>query len=111
MVEQENYSCEGLYQEIMELAGTFQKSLGLNHTDLCNCIIDKSQKSENCSFDLLDYFSQENKLLKETFNISHNELEKFEGRIWIEWIWGFLWILIIEVIGNGCLFCTIAYER
>ena len=30
---------------------------------------------------------------------------------WMEWIWGIFWLLCIEIIGNGCLFTTFAYER
>ena len=30
---------------------------------------------------------------------------------WMEWIWGIFWLLCIEIIGNGCLFATFAYER
>ena len=33
------------------------------------------------------------------------------GKNLIEWIWGILWLLCIEIIGNGCLFATYAYER
>ena len=33
------------------------------------------------------------------------------GRNLIDWTWGIFWLLSIEIIGNGCLFTTFAYER
>ena len=33
------------------------------------------------------------------------------GRNLIDWTWGIFWLLSIEIIGNGCLFATQAYER
>ena len=35
----------------------------------------------------------------------------FDNRHWMEWIWHIFWLLWIEVIGNGCLFATLVYER
>ena len=48
--------------------------------------------------------------LSETFHYE-TFLEQKVHRNWIEWIWGISWLLCIEIIGNGCLFTTLAYER
>ena len=50
-------------------------------------------------------------VLFETFDYEHFLTKDNMGKNLIEWIWGILWLLCIEIIGNGCLFATFAYER
>ena len=49
-------------------------------------------------------------ILIEIFENEQNIVEH-ESKHWIEWIWGLFWIFSIEIVCNGCLFATIAYER
>ena len=62
------------------------------------------------SKELISHFNQ-CQVLFETFDYEHFLTKVHKGKNWIEWIWGIFWILCIEIIGNGCLFATFAYER
>ena len=62
------------------------------------------------SKELISHFNQ-CQVLFETFDYEHFLTKVHMEKNWIEWIWGIFWILCIEIIGNGCLFATIAYER
>ena len=62
------------------------------------------------SKELLSHFNQ-CQVLFETFDYKHFLTKVHKSKNWIEWIWGIFWILCVEIIGNGCLFATFAYER
>ena len=62
------------------------------------------------SKELTSHFNQ-CQVLFETFDYERFLTKVHMGKNWIEWIWGIFWILCIEIIGNGCLFATFAYER
>ena len=47
----------------------------------------------------------------EFFNFEQDLELVIASRHWIEWIWDVFWLLLIEVIGNACLFATLSYER
>ena len=47
----------------------------------------------------------------EFFNFEQDLELAIASRHWIEWIWDVFWLLLIEVIGNACLFATLSYER
>ena len=47
----------------------------------------------------------------EIFNFEQDLGLAGASRYWIEWIWDVYWLLVIEVIGNACLFATFSYER
>ena len=121
MLEEQNISCEELYHEILKFADKLQNNSGPNLPELCTCIVDKIHNANwyfqslgNYSFDVFDKFCLEKQILLETFYFQHNLVPIFKDKLWIEcleWIWGLFWLLLIEVIGNGCLFTTIAYER
>ena len=49
-------------------------------------------------------------ILIEIFENEQNIVEN-ESKHWIEWIWGLFWIFSIEIVCNGCLFATVAYEK
>ena len=49
-------------------------------------------------------------ILSEIFKNEQNN-DAYGIRHWIEWIWGLFWIFSIEIVCNGCLFATVAYER
>ena len=49
-------------------------------------------------------------ILIEIFENEQNIVEH-ESKHWIEWIWGLFWIFSIEIVCNGCLFATVAYEK
>ena len=113
MLEEKIYLCEG---KVMSLAEGFQNISDSNLIELCNCFIGKIDKNNsnfqslgNCSFDFYD--NPEKKLLSEIFYFQHNMIPQFKGRIWIERILGLFLLLLIEIVGNSCLFATIAYER
>ena len=118
MFEDQNDSCERVCHENLNFMDNFQNNSGSNLTDFCNCIVEEMHKVNwdfqrlgNYSLDIFDNLCPEKKILLEIFDFHHNLVPNFEGRIWIEWIWGLVWLLLIEVIGNGCLFTTIVYER
>ena len=50
-------------------------------------------------------------VLFETFDYEQFLTKVHIGKHLIEWIWGIFWLLCLEIIGNGCLFATFAYER
>ena len=50
-------------------------------------------------------------LLLEHFKFEQNVAPISNSHHWLEWIWDIFWSLWIEVVGNGCLFATISYER
>ena len=120
MLKKQNNSCEELYHEILKFVDNLQNNSGSNLFELCSCIADiynanwDFQSLGNDSFDYFDKSCPENQILLETFNFQHNLVPISRSKIWIEcleWIWGLFWLLLIEVVGNGCLFTTIAYER
>ena len=49
--------------------------------------------------------------LSEKFHFKNYLVQEYEGIHWTEWILGFFWLLVIEILGNGCLFATFVYER
>ena len=82
----------------MNLLGSRNHS---NYSDLCRDIEGQ-----------IDIFNEkECQVLLETFDYEHFLTKGNMGKTLIEWIWGILWLLCIEIIGNGCLFATFAYER
>ena len=60
--------------------------------------------------ELISQFNQ-CQVLFETFHYEQFLTKVHIGKNWIEWIWGVFWLLCLEIIGNGCLFATFAYER
>ena len=47
----------------------------------------------------------------EFFNFEQDLELVIASRHWIEWIWDVFWLLLIEVVGNACVFATLSYER
>ena len=47
----------------------------------------------------------------EIFNFEQDLELTVASRHWIEWIWDVFWLLLIEIMGNACLFATFSYER
>jgi hypothetical protein len=92
ILQSKNFSnCQELSKEMTTMIGQF------NETEL-------PKKS------LLQF--KQCQVLFETFHYETLLAQKVHGNInWIEWIWGIFWLLCIEIIGNGCLFTTFAYER
>ena len=62
------------------------------------------------SKELISHFNQ-CQVLFETFDYEQFLTKVHIGKNLIEWIWGIFWLLCLEIIGNGCLFATFAYER
>ena len=62
------------------------------------------------SKELISQFNQ-CQVLFETFDYEQFLTKVHIGKNLIEWIWGIFWLLCLEIIGNGCLFATFAYER
>ena len=60
--------------------------------------------------ELISQFNQ-CQVLFETFHYEQFLTKVHIGKNLIEWIWGIFWLLCLEIIGNGCLFATFAYER
>ena len=60
--------------------------------------------------ELISQFNQ-CQVLFETFDYEQFLTKVHIGKNLIEWIWGIFWLLCLEIIGNGCLFATFAYER
>ena len=50
-------------------------------------------------------------ILSENFQYENYLIQEHQDVHWTEWIWGFFWLLAIEILGNGCLFATFVYER
>ena len=78
----------------------------VTHRNMTSLIGNEKELSK----ELISLFNQ-CQVLFETFDYEHFLTKVHVGKNWIEWIWGIFWILCIEIIGNGCLFATFAYER
>ena len=96
----ENASCEDF------LESRNHSNYLLLHRDMTSLIGNEKEFSK----ELISHFNQ-CRVLFETFDYEHFLRKVHKGKNWIEWIWGIFWILCIEIIGNGCLFATFAYER
>jgi hypothetical protein len=81
-----------------------------NYPVLCGDLKRLIDNEKELSEELINQFNQ-CQVLFETFDYEHFLIKIHMGKNLIEWIWGIFWLLCIEIIGNGCLFATIAYER
>jgi hypothetical protein len=81
-----------------------------NYPVLCRDMKRLIGNEKELSKELMSQFNQ-CQVLFETFDYEHFLIKIHMGKNLIEWIWGIFWLLCIEIIGNGCLFATIAYER
>ena len=95
-----NVSCEDFLENI-------------NHSNYPVVFRDKTSlfgNEKELSEELMSQFNQ-CQVLFETFDYEQFLTKVHIGKNLIEWIWGIFWLLCIEIIGNGCLFATFAYER
>ena len=85
----------------------------MNHSNYPVVFRDKTRlfgNEKELSKELISQFNQ-CQVLFETFDYEQFLTKVHIGKNLIEWIWGIFWLLCIEIIGNGCLFTTFAYER
>ena len=105
----ENVSSENLYLNISEV---------LQSKNYSNCLdVSREMTAKFGPFNETEFskelFHEFNhcQVLFETFRYE-TLLEQAHINIRLmEWIWGIFWLVCIEIIGNGCLFTTFAYER
>ena len=85
----------------------------MNHSNYPVLFRDKTRlfgNEKELSKELISQFNQ-CQVLFETFDYEQFLTKAHIGKNLIEWIWGIFWLLCLEIIGNGCLFATFAYER
>ena len=85
----------------------------MNHSNYPVVFRDKTRlfgNGKESSKELISQFNQ-CQVLFETFDYEQFSTKDHIGKDLIEWIWGIFWLLFLEIIGNGCLFATFAYER
>ena len=85
----------------------------MNHSNYPVLFRDKTRlfgNEKELSKELISQFNQ-CQVLFETFDYEQFLTKVHIGKHLIEWIWGIFWLLCLEIIGNGCLFATFAYER
>ena len=85
----------------------------MNHSNYPVVFRDKTRlfgNEKELSKELISQFNQ-CQVLFETFDYEQFSTKAHFGKNLIEWIWGIFWLLCLEIIGNGCLFATFAYER
>jgi hypothetical protein len=85
----------------------------MNHSNYPVVFIDKTRlfgNEKELSKELISQFNQ-CQVLFETFDYEQFSTKAHFGKNLIEWIWGIFWLLCLEIIDNGCLFATFAYER
>ena len=85
----------------------------MNHSNYPVVFRDKTRlfgNEKELSKELISQFNQ-CQVLFETFDYEQFLTKVHIGKHLIEWIWGIFWLLCLEIIGNGCLFTTFAYER
>ena len=95
-----NVSCEDFLENI-------------NHSNYPVVFRDKTRLFGNKKELSKELISQSNqyRVLFEAFDYEQFLTKEHIGKNLIEWIWGIFWLLCLEIIGNGCLFATFAYER
>ena len=105
----ENVSSENLYFNISKFLQSKNYS---NCLDISREVTTKFGQFNETEFsnELLLQFNQ-CQVLFEIFHYKTLLVQVHENKKWMEWIWGIFWLLCIEIIGNGCLFTTFAYER
>ena len=135
LLEVQNMTCEDLYSnistEMLSITEVFQNKTYSSFVELCrdfhNDFIlfnDNLNYLENCliAYNESSIIMDSAEILISQFKICQDKQEVFSGTfqtvnesIWYchlaDWIWGIFWLLFIEIIGNGCLFTTFAYER
>ena len=105
----ENVSTENLYFNTSEVLQSKNYS---NCQDISKKMATKFGQLNETEFsrELLLQFNH-CQVLFEIFHYKTLLVQVHENKKWMEWIWGIFWLLCIEIIGNGCLFATFAYER
>ena len=105
----ENVSSENLYFNISEVLQSKNYS---NCLDISREMTTKFGQLIETEFskELLLQFNQ-CQVLFEIFQYETLLEQVHRNMKWMEWIWGIFWLVCIEIIGNGCLFTTFAYER
>ena len=85
----------------------------MNHSNYQVVFRDKTRLFGNKKELSKELISQSNqyRVLFEAFDYEQFLTKEHIGKNLIEWIWGIFWLLCLEIIGNGCLFATFAYER
>ena len=85
----------------------------MNHSNYPVVFRDKTRLFGNKKELSKELISQSNqyRVLFEAFDYEQFLTKEHIGKNLIEWIWGIFWLLCLEIIGNGCLFATFAYER
>ena len=106
----ENVSNVNLYFNISEILQSKNFSNCQELSKEMTTMIGQFNETELPKNSLLQF--KQCQVLFETFHYETLLAQKVHGNInWIEWIWGIFWLLCIEIIGNGCLFATFAYEK
>jgi hypothetical protein len=86
------------YSNCLDVTRGMRKQMGqFNETEVSKELL---LQFNHCQF-LFETFHYETLLAQK----EHRNINCFE------WIWGIFWLLCIEIIGNGCLFTTFAYEK
>ena len=74
--------------------------------------IEKFQVTFPYSFNKsMDEIELDEAILSEKFQFENYLIQEHQEIHWTEWIWGLFWLLVIEILGNVCLFATFVYER